>query len=270
VSESLTTEYRDALTIAAQALGASLTAVENPPNRLLVLEDLGDRPPLMNILQRGNPEEAAEGLERFLTLLGQLHAATYGHEDRFQTKRQALQAPEPPTDDAKVDLRDLRDDFARNLTRLNILVPDGFAAEIAAVSAAIHDDPTFRVYTHSDAGPHNVQRGKPYRLFDFEFAGFRSGMLDASGPRMSFSSAYHGRPSPPEVVRRAEAAYRAALATTVPAAQDDRLFNHALLHGCAHWTFRKMSAGLDDWLKDHQGEGLPPFPKTWATSRSRI
>jgi hypothetical protein len=142
VSESLITEYRDALTIAAQALGASLTAVEkldsdrklvlrcaaptiphsvivrqllpnnddaqamreawffnewagleflidlgltvaprvyasNPPNRLLVLEDLGDRPPLMNILQRGNPEEAAEGLERFLTLLGH-HALLHG------------------------------------------------------------------------------------------------------------------------------------------------------------------------------------------------
>jgi len=70
-------------------------------------------------------------------------------------------------------------------------------------------------------------------------------MLDASGPRMGFPSAYHGRPSPPDVIRQAEDAYRQALATTVPATQDDRLFHRALLYGCAHWALQKMSTGLD-------------------------
>ena len=230
-------------------------------NHLLILEDLGDHPPVMDVLQQGTAAEAAAGLEEFLSLLGRMHAMTYKREDQFLAKRHNLHAPELPNDDAKADHRHSIDRLSANLTRLKIPAPAGLAAEIAAYSAAIHDDPAFRVYTHSDAGPHNVMRSMPYRLFDFEFASFRSGLLDATGPRMGFPSAYHGRPSPPDLVRQAEHAYRQNLAATVPAAADDRLFNRALLHACAHWTLQKISFGLDEWLKDYRDGELPPFPE---------
>jgi len=208
VSESLTSQYRDALIIAERALGAALTAIEkldsdrklvlrcsatasgmprsvivgqllpndddqqadqqarfanewagleflteidchcaprvyasDPQHRLLVLEDLGDHPPLMDTLQTGEADEVAIGLQRFLSLLGQLHAATYGRENLFLDKRRALQAPELPNDDAKTDLRNSIGDFARNFARLKIPMSDAIASEIGEFSSAVHDDP---------------------------------------------------------------------------------------------------------------------------------
>ena len=213
---------------------------------LLVLEDLGDGPPLMDVLERGNRAEASAALERFMRQLGRMHAASREHEEDWSRRLTGFGPPDLPPDDASTDLRPLLPDYAALLIRLD-LTESGWEEEIRQVEKAVHEAPDFRAYTHGDAGPHNVTADGG-RLFDFEFAGFRSGLLDAAGPRMAFPSAYRGKPLPPEVVRAVEAAYLEALG-----GRDRRLFSTSLLEACAHWHFVKLFYGLRQFVPQDGG-----------------
>jgi hypothetical protein len=208
-------------------LAAPRLYAQNKTLGLLVLEDLGEGPPLMDTLETAEAQVAAAGLERFMRQMGRLHAASYGHEDALARRIELFGHLDLPRDDASTDLRQIWPSFTAQLEKLRVSIPGTLATELELetnqISKTIHEDPAFRVYTHGDAGPHNITAdGK--RIFDFEFSGFRCGLLDAAGPRMAFPSAYRGRPSPLQTVRWIETAYREELATRLPQAQNLRLF----------------------------------------------
>ncbi len=225
---------------------------------LMILEDLGDHQTLQNVLYGNNAQEAENALVDFGGYLGCMHATTCGRENEFSKIRKSLGLSTLPIDDASRDIRKDMSVLQECLNTLKITPSPEFYSSIEQTEAAMHESGPFRVYTHGDAGPHNIlYRDSQLRMFDFEFGTFKHALTDAVCARMAFPSAYRGRHSPPSIIQRFEESYRSELEKGIPEAADQRLFREAIVQGCAHWALTKLIPWWEFDLKEGLKKGEP-------------
>jgi hypothetical protein len=219
---------------------------------VIVIEDLGDGEALVDRLMGDDPRRAEEGLRLLAECLGRMHADTIGHEERYQAFRDAL-GPRPGSP-RPGPLEGLRSELERGFQALGIEPSPGFDEDFARVAAAWADPEPFLAYVHGDPCPDNcrIVDGR-LRLLDFETGGFRHAMMDAVYGRIIFPTCWCANRLPPHAAPMMEAAYRAELARSCPAVEDDKRFRQELLHACASWLLCSGTWMLEKSLAaDHQ------------------
>lgn len=207
---------------------------------LIVLEDLGQRPSVQDLLYGNDPKSAGVALILIGRGLGRLHAATAGLEVGYLEMQVRFNAT-TPVSDATLDLRQYHEMFADCFTALKIEAATGFNDAVDDVAAAVHGPGPFRALCHNDAGAHNfLPMDGHVRLLDFEFAGYQHAFTDLVAARLGFPPSYRGRTSPPELVEQLEATYRAEVSRIIPRALDDEIFTREREAACAHLVLAKL------------------------------
>lgn len=184
---------------------------------LLILEDLHPAAPLSD-------DVTVEGLRAFARALGVLHAST-------------AHVPDQRADD-----RDNGGGLARLwrevVDRSEIPLTTGAAADMKRILAAHADPGPFLVFSNGDAGVNNFlyHDGRGW-LTDFEFAGFRSAFVDVSV--LYVPGAMWMAVADP-ATDGTEAAYRTALALTVPEAEDDRRYGEGVAGAALAYAIARL------------------------------
>lgn len=120
---------------------------------------------------------------------------------------------------------------------LDVPLPSGAQADLAALRATILDPGPFLAYIHGDPCPDNwLVTSAGSKLLDFEFGRFGLALLDGVYGRAHFPTCWCVSRLPAELPLQMEAVYRAELVRGCPAAADDRLFYPAVVAACAYWA----------------------------------
>jgi len=221
---------------------------------IVVLEDLGKGPSLVNALQGTDPAYARQCLTLHAQAVAELHAHTLGQEARYWQIRDALGPRGIPRDwktygnlldtQGWGDLRALQRELQKGFDRIGQQVPAPFWDEYAALVAAIEQPSPFRAYVHNDTCPDNsLLTPGGLRLIDFERSGYHLCLLDVVYCRLSMPHCYWANRLPADVPAMVERAYRKVLSQVLPAAAEERLFGMKLTEACAYWI---ISNGM--WL----------------------
>jgi hypothetical protein len=192
---------------------------------LLVLEDLGPRPSLRELLLEGDDTALVD----FARSLGRLHAATAGRAAEYYAGPGAWADPRVDRETYLALWRDGVD----HLASLGTAMSTAAAHELAEVIAEIVEPGPFLALSNGDVGLNNYLVLGPGdgRLIDFEAAGFRNVLAEVTdlytpGPMWITL----GDPSP------LEAAYRAEF----PVA-DDRAYGRVAAGGACVWAARRLA-----------------------------
>ena len=231
---------------------------------LFILEDLGPHRSLVQPLLEEDAASATAALCAYAITLGQMHAATIGQSDRFERLRQALYPAEAAAGKSDPSFAERVARLRDRLDQLGVRIEPGFEQDIDAVSEAMSNPGPFRAYIHGDPCPDNMffVDGR-MRLIDFEFGRFDHALVDAAYARMMFPTCWCANRLPGDVVAQAERVYRAELVAGCPEAQDDRVFETALVCACASWLLTTLEWLLEDGLKEDHEWGI-------ATIRQRL
>jgi hypothetical protein len=207
---------------------------------VLIMEDLGARPELMDVLNGSDRVAARLGIVAYGRLFGQIHAASAGQEARFRELQAELGAASPGCD-SNMKLVELRDGLEQVLQAAEISVGADFWAEYEQVATSV-DQPERRVFLHCDSGPQNVLLPETGAvLLDFEFGDYRQAGMDLAGLRNGFQQSMRGRRVPAILAAAAEAAYQTEIVKVLPELSDDLLFDDMLLTAQAHWALGRAS-----------------------------
>lgn len=230
-----------------------------------ILEDLGHHHSLVEPLLHEDAASAENALLKHAARLGAVHAATLGKAAQFEGLFKTI-SPKVWAHAAE-DVPDVDEGLKRLhacLDRVGVRANTDETRELVAVADAIDNPEPFLSYIHGDPCPDNVFLvDGELRLIDFEFGRFGHSLMDGTYGRMAFPTCWCANRLPPGLVSRIEAVYRAELVKGCRHAQEDRIFESAVVEACAFWLFSTLSRHLDDALKaDH----------TWgvATMRQRL
>ncbi|RYG38280.1 hypothetical protein EON81_04095 [bacterium] len=233
---------------------------------LIVYEDLGSGPSLVEPLMGTDPEAARAALRGHAETVARLHNATTGREVRFEQIRRELGPPVHRRGGMGWgDLDALKPDMAEGFAALGITAESGFWDDYRAMAEAIAQPGPFRSLVHNDSCPDNCRLTETgVRLFDFEVGGFHHRLLDAAYARMSMPHCYLSNAVPPEVVRETEETYRQFALLTAPEMADGSRFRREMAHACFYWV---VSNGIWQLRDRFDGDDF-----TWgiATWRQRV
>lgn len=243
---------------------------------MIVLEDLGKHPSLVDALQGTDPAYARECLTLHAQAVAELHAHTVGQaaEARYWQIRDALGPRGVPRDwktygnllatQGWGDLRALQPELQKGFARIGQQVPTAFWDEYAMLVAAIENPSPFRAYVHNDTCPDNalLTPGR-LRLIDFERGGYHLCLLDVAYCRLSMPHCYWANRLPDDLAPTVERAYRTVLSPFLPQAADNRQFGKAMTEACAYWI---ISNGM--WMVHRDFE--QDFTWGSATWRQRV
>ncbi|TAK12276.1 MAG: hypothetical protein EPO32_09300 [Anaerolineae bacterium] len=242
----------------------------DPAANLMIIEDLGVRPTVQDLLFEPNSQNAEEALVELGTCLGRLHAATAGREEEFAALQARLGA-RAPVSDSSLDLRHRWETIEDCFAGLGIPLGADFAGAAAEMESWLHGVHPLRALAHCDAGVHNFLWMDPgVRLMDFEFASYECALLDVVPARLGFPPSFRSRRVPPELVARLEANYRTELGKALPAAWEDDLFQTALVDACAHWALSRVEGIWRNYLKMMVEEGEERARETVGVADERI
>ncbi len=203
---------------------------------------------LLDLVLGADPEKAERRLLDLGGLLGRVQAVSLGKREQYESIRFGLG---PRADLGKVWgtgpwLRMMVEKLRGNLANVSFEATELFYRDLEAAIAAIDDPGPFLAFTHHDLGPENLlYSSERPSLIDFEFAAFRHGLTDGAYVRMLFPTCWRVERVPRDIVLRAEAEYRSALAERCLAAQDDDLYRRALLDGCTYWLVVTLAFALE-------------------------
>lgn len=226
---------------------------------LIILEDVQHHDRLVESLLGRDRTQAERALLQYATCLGQLHADTIGKAAEFEELFQTI-APHIKPTRATVNIHR----HQLNLESLGIHPESDWLDELAAINEAMNHPGDFLAYIHADACPDNVlDTGEALRLIDFETGGFGHALMDAAYGRMMFPSCWCANRLPHATVQQMEDTYRAILSQKCPAAEDDHIFESALVKTCGFWLLYTLMRHLESALKKDSDWGI-------STLRQRI
>jgi Phosphotransferase enzyme family len=227
---------------------------------ILVTEDLGPHPSLLDLLLGQDRNAAEEGLLAFARGLGELHAVTAG---------QAPPGVLPGgADGVAAGWQQIRGAVAA----LNLPPPDAAEGDVEAIVATLRAPGPYLALSSGDLTPVNCKiLPGAVRFFDFEYAAFRHALLDATVLRYLYPTGGPPWLLPPEVAARLEPAYREALAPACPAVLQDDGYQRGMALASAAWTILRL-ARLERVQAGPDRDRWPLLPPGWSSpipTRSR-
>ena len=236
----------------AEFLSGTLSAQRTPrffggdrERGFFILEDLGEHRSLVEPLLEEDAVSAESALFALSRCLGAVHAGTIGRSREYAELLNTLSPHAAVVPQTLTGFRELVEELAPQLERLGIDDGTAYAQEVEAIINAIDRPGPFFSYIHGDPCPDNVfWRGGTLHLIDFEFGGFGHALTDAAYGRMLFPSCWCANRLPPDLVSNMERAYRAELVKGCPEAEDDRLFEDALVDVCGFWLLSTLGRHL--------------------------
>ncbi|MEE8155059.1 MAG: phosphotransferase [Phycisphaerales bacterium] len=217
---------------------------------LLVLEDLGAHPKLRDELKGSDPTRAKEALVSLAGVLGRLQGATCGRFEEYNRIKSSLPSLAPIDFHQRGMLFDALAEFGSRAEVCGAAVEQGLEDDLSAVVHELRNPGMFSSLVHGDCCPSNAtitDRGS--RLYDFEVAGFGHALLDGAYARLRHLNCLDAYRIPREIQQSMEAAYRGALVTGCPAANDDTAFARGMTAACAAWmavTLRNLPRVLEE------------------------
>ena len=234
---------------------------------LFVLEDLGKPSSLADAMQQTDPDRLRDALFRYAKGLGQLHAATRGHENEFlELRRERAGSKASVPEPVGVEwLRDSVTAFRGHAGALGVILPAEWDAEAAIVVGLLDNPGAFSAFSPGDTCPdnHRLMEDGSLRFFDFEFAGFGHALRDAAYLCVPFPTCWCVNRLPGDLSQELVQAYRTELSASCPEAGDDRTFGLGLAAACAYWTVTTVGWSAKEALEKDSQWGI-------ATERQRI
>ena len=210
----------------------------------IVIEDVQHQDSLVEPLLGTNRDRAELALLQYATCMGQLHRDTLGKAEEFNELYKIVFPQRKP---AKVGINIPQ--HQSRLEKLGIKLESNWLNDLESMHHTVSNPGDFSAYIHTDSCPDNVlNTGKEMRLIDFETGIFGHVFLDAVFGRMMFPSCWCSKRLPNEVVKRMENTYREILVQKCPIAEDDRIFETALVHCCGWWLLCTLSDFLEGTL----------------------
>ncbi len=180
-------QYATALPNASRP-GPQLIA-SDPDARMLVLTDLGDGRPMLELLGE-EAETVRRGVSAWGQALGRTHAATVGGEDDFAVllSRTAGAEARPGPNEVVAQAVAARDGAAALAGRLGIELPGPIAENLAA-GCRLFAEGDLRAFSPADVGPENILiNSDGVQFMDYEFGSFRDAILDVAYALVTFPS----------------------------------------------------------------------------------
>jgi hypothetical protein len=218
---------------------------DDPAAHVLVMQDLGDRPSLADLLLGSDRDATVGALATYARGLARLHGMSIGHLADFRRIRAELGAR---ADDElwAADVQWCIDGIEEPLAAQEILLDTAARAELAGLRDRLTAATSWSALTHGDPCPDNNSITPEGDLvhFDFEFTRVRPAMIDAAYLTVPFPTCWCVNASPPEVRAQALAVYRSELSAWLPAADDDAVFATAMVDAAAYWLLRDLAGML--------------------------
>jgi thiamine kinase-like enzyme len=230
----------------------------------IILEDMGTHRSLVEPLLHEDADRAEAALLRYSTRLGKLHVDTINKSSLFQKLFQSVSSNgrsfptmEPELEKSIQKVQTLIDD-------LGVLPGTTFSQELHEIGKTVVDPGPFLVYIHGDPCPDNVfDNDQDMRLIDFEFGHFGHALMDATYARMMFPTCWCANRLPQSMVARMESRYRTEFVKGCSEAQEDSIWEHALVTICGYWLLNTLAWHLEASLSEDHGWGI-------ASHRQRI
>jgi hypothetical protein len=233
---------------AAEAAGLALASGTGLAPELLaadrrsltvVLSDLGRAPSLADALLGSGPGQAAQFLLDWSQACGRLAVAAAGREAELARLRRQYAGREP-AGQAWPGLQQRVRGAAERAALAGVAVPDGLAAELAEVAAAV-GRPGCLVFSPGDICPdNNLLTPGGIRFIDFEESGYHPVFLDAAYLRMPFSTCWCAFQLPAWLRDAAEERYRAQVTRIWPRLADDGTWQRGVRRAVAAWSLNSM------------------------------
>jgi hypothetical protein len=235
---------------------------------LLVTEDLGTDPSLLDLLLGDDKGAARQGLLAFARGLGTLHAQTAGRASAYAARRAQLGPADPDAEDAAVRFRvaESWQHVQDAVARLRLPRPRGVDHDVAEVVCTFAVPGAYLALSSGDPSPVNCKIAQgAVRFVDFEGTTFRHALIDAIVLRYLYPTGGPPWRLPKDMADPIEPAYREALAQACPGALDDADYEGGMAAASAAWTILRMvrlpkvEAGPDrtPWLLVPPGWSAP-------------
>ena len=230
----------------------------------IILEDLGDHRSLVEPLLHEDAARAEAALLRYSTRLGKLHADTINKSTLFEQLSRAVSAHGRTIASMGAEVEKDIQNVQTLIEGLGVLPGTAFSQELREMGKTVVNPGPFLVYIHGDPCPDNVFDNDPdLRLIDFEFGYFGHALIDATYARMMFPTCWCANRLPQSMVARMERRYRTEFVKGCSEAQEDTIWEHALVTVCGYWLLNTLAWHLVVSLKEDQSWGI-------ASHRQRI
>ncbi len=222
---------------------------------LVVMEDLGGGESLAHLLLGRSAERASAAMEGYVDALADVHLATFGRTDGYDSLRARLDGgtTRPDTFGKPEPTRGLLEGFAALDADLSTDGAVGTALDW--VDSLVGEPGPWRAFTPNDCCPDNnrVDADGRVRLFDLEFATCRHALLDLAYVRATMPSCWCVRRFEPS---RGDALVRRYADRLAAGGRSDLASGiHAPLHACeAHSALWAASFHLPPALEDKGGD----------------
>ncbi len=241
---------------------------------ILVTEDLGPDPSLLNLLLGSDMVAARQGLVAFAQGLGTLHAQTAGRASAYHACRAQLGPSDPSAEDAAVRFH-IAESWQRvqdAVAHLHLPPPHDVDRDIAEVVRTFAAPGPFLALSNGDPSPLNcmIAHGVA-RFFDFEGATFRHALVDAAVLRYLYPTGGPPWHLPDGMVDQIEQTYREAIAPGCPEIYDDAAYESGMAAASAAWTILRMER-LPRVEAGPDRDSWPLLPSGWSApipTRSR-
>lgn len=247
-------------------VGPDLLAIDRS-RRVLVMEDLGVAPSLVDLLLGNDSVAARNGLVSWAAAVGRLAADTVDRHDEFDTLRERFDTGQSTilgVDRIIERLQHLPAAFAA----VNVDAAPGLDAELSGLLG--HE---YLAFSPGDTCPgNNLMTGEGIRLLDFEGASYRPVFLDAAYLRVPFPTCWCMFRLPSAVAAEAEQAYRTEVIRAYPNLSKDGLWHRGVAGATVAWDLYNTTMipeVLTGDLKRHPSLPAPTWRQLlrhrWAT-----